>query len=127
MHHRRLDRWGPVHVRVDQHLVVEAVDRVVQRRRVVTKLDARGPECGREVGGAEPYPGVQLRHHATTLYNSIYRFDDQALINTHVYGAPAVQSPVMHLRRVPGGRLFGHYLESFERVWETATPVAADA
>ena len=55
-------------------------------------------------------PGVQLRHHATTLYNSIYRFDDQVLVNTHVYGAPAVQSPVMHLRRVPGGRLFGHYL-----------------
>jgi len=72
-------------------------------------------------------PGVQLRHHATTLYNSIYRFDDQVLINTHVYGAPAVQSPVMHLRRVPGGRLFGHYLESFERVWETATSVTPDA
>jgi len=72
-------------------------------------------------------PGVQLRHHATTLYNSIYRFDDHALINTHVYGAPAVQSPVMHLRRVPGGRLFGHYLDSFERVWESARTVTADA
>src|SRR5664280_712310 len=127
MHHRRLDRWGPVHVRVDQRLVVEAVDRVVQRRRVVTKLDARVRLSTTYLTAALGTPGVQLRHHATTLYNSIYRFDDQVLINTHVYGAPAVQSPVMHLRRVPGGRLFGHYLESFERVWETATPVAPDA
>jgi hypothetical protein len=67
--------------------------------------------------------GVELRTHATTLYNSLYRFDDDMLINTHVYGAPAAQNPVIHLRRVPGGRLFEHYLTSFERVWATATPI----
>lgn len=72
-------------------------------------------------------PGVQLRSHATTLYNSIYRFDDQLLINMHVYGAPAVQSPVMHLRRVPGGRLFAHYMDSFEKVWHGSTSVSPDA
>lgn len=66
-------------------------------------------------------PGVQLRYHETTLYNSIYRFDDQLLINMHVYGAAAVQSPVMHLRRIPGGRLFAHYMESFEKVWHGST------
>ena len=65
-------------------------------------------------------PGCELRRHATTLYNSIYRFDEDVLANTHVYGAPAAQSPVLHLRRVPGGRLFDHYIESFERVWHTA-------
>jgi hypothetical protein len=32
-------------------------------------------------------PGVELRFHATTLYNSIYRFDDDMLVNAHVYGA----------------------------------------
>jgi transcriptional regulator with XRE-family HTH domain len=65
-------------------------------------------------------PGVELRLHTTTLYNSVYRFDDDLLVNTHAYGAPAAQSPVMHLRRLPGGRLFDHYRSSFERVWELA-------
>ena len=66
-------------------------------------------------------PGVELRFHATTLYNSIYRFDEDMLINAHVYGAPAAHSPVLHLRRLPGARLFDHYQASFERVWEQAS------
>ena len=65
--------------------------------------------------------GVELRFHATTLYNSIYRFDDDMLVNAHVYGAPAAHSPVLHLRRLPGGRLFDHYQASFERVWSQAS------
>jgi Domain of unknown function (DUF5919) len=65
--------------------------------------------------------GVELRFHATTLYNSIYRFDDDMLVNAHVYGAPAAHSPVLHLRRLPGGRLLDHYQASFERVWEQAS------
>ena len=66
-------------------------------------------------------PGVELRFHATTLYNSLYRFDDDLLVNAHVYGAPAAHSPVLHLRRLPGGQLFDHYQASFERVWEQAS------
>jgi hypothetical protein len=66
-------------------------------------------------------PGVEVRFHGTTLYNSIYRFDDDVLVNAHVYGAPAAHSPVLHLRRLPGGRLVDHYQASFERVWEQAT------
>jgi hypothetical protein len=66
-------------------------------------------------------PGIELRLHATTLYNSIYRFDDDMLVNAHVYGAPAAHSPVLHLRRLPGARLVDHYQASFERVWEQAT------
>jgi hypothetical protein len=65
-------------------------------------------------------PGVEVRFHAATLYNSIYRFDDDMLVNAHVYGAPAAHSPVLHLRRLPGGLLFDHYQASFERVWEQA-------
>ena len=33
--------------------------------------------------------GVEFRFHQTILYNSIYRGDDQLLVNTHVYGVPA--------------------------------------
>jgi hypothetical protein len=68
-------------------------------------------------------PGVSVRLHSTTLYNSLYRYDNELLVNAHAYGVPAGQSPVLHLRRLLGGRLFDHYLASFERVWQAARPV----
>lgn len=68
-------------------------------------------------------PGVEVRLHATTLYNSLYRYDDELLVNAHAYGVAAAKSPVLHLRRLPGGRLFEHYMASFERVWQTALPL----
>lgn len=67
-------------------------------------------------------PGVAVHFHRTTLYNSIYRFDDEMLVNTHVFGFPAAHSPVMHLRRISGGDLFDTYADSFERVWSTSVP-----
>jgi hypothetical protein len=68
-------------------------------------------------------PGVELRLHDTTLYASIYRSDETLLANVHAFGAPAAQNPVLHLRRVPGGRVVDHYLTSFDRVWAGAKPV----
>lgn len=68
-------------------------------------------------------PGVEVRQHKTVLYNSIYRFDDEMLVNTHVIGSPAGQNPVMHIQRIDGGHLFDHYLRSFERVWMAANPI----
>ncbi|MFI7522987.1 XRE family transcriptional regulator [Micromonospora globbae] len=61
-------------------------------------------------------PGVEVKYHDTTLYNSIYRFDDEMLVNMHVFGFPAPHAPVMHLRRLSGGDLFGTYADSFDRV-----------
>ncbi|ADG88239.1 hypothetical protein Tbis_1522 [Thermobispora bispora DSM 43833] len=66
---------------------------------------------------------VAIRLHRTVLYTSIYRGDDQLLVNTHVYGTPAANAPVLHLRKVPGGNMVATYLASFERVWEQARPV----
>lgn len=66
--------------------------------------------------------GVEVRFHQTVLYNSIYRADDQLLVNTHVYGCPAAHAPVWHLKKVPGGEIASIYLESFEHVWDSATP-----
>jgi lambda repressor-like predicted transcriptional regulator len=67
--------------------------------------------------------GVEFRLHRTVLYNSIYRADDGLLVNTHIYGLPAAQAPLWHFRKVPGGELATTYLDSFERVWETGTPL----
>ncbi|MBB6345510.1 transcriptional regulator with XRE-family HTH domain [Nonomuraea muscovyensis] len=68
---------------------------------------------------------VEIRLHDTILYNSIYRADDEYLINTHVYGTRAGNAPVLHLRRVAGGDMVATYADSFERVWARATPVGS--
>lgn len=70
--------------------------------------------------------GIEFRMHRTVLYNSIYRADDQVMINTHVYGVTAPQAPVWHLRKVAGGEFARIYLDSFERVWESAVPMRED-
>jgi len=66
--------------------------------------------------------GVEFRFHRTVLYNSIYLADDQLLVNTHILGVAAAQAPVWHLHKLAGGELTSLYLDSFERVWESATP-----
>jgi hypothetical protein len=77
----------------------------------------------RALGGLADVPGVEIRQHATVLYNSIYRFDSQVLVNVHVYGGPAAHNPVIQLRRVPGGRMFDHFMRAFDQVWDLAVPV----
>ncbi|MEV8026824.1 XRE family transcriptional regulator [Cellulosimicrobium funkei] len=65
-------------------------------------------------------PGIEARKHSSTLYASLFRFDDTLLVNPHALGAPAGHSPILHIGRIPGGRLFTHYMESFERTWQIA-------
>jgi hypothetical protein len=67
--------------------------------------------------------GIEFRLHRTVLYNSIYRADDQLLVNTHIYSFPASEAPVFHLRRVAGGSMVSTYVESFDHVWDRATPL----
>jgi transcriptional regulator with XRE-family HTH domain len=67
--------------------------------------------------------GVTLRLHDTVLYNSMYRADGQVLVNQHVFGLPAAQAPVFHLRRLAGGEMFDLYMESLAEVWRAARPV----
>lgn len=72
-------------------------------------------------------PGVQFRLHQTALYNSIFRFDDQMLVNQHIYGAYGYVAPVLHLQRKTGFDLFDTYLRSFELVWdEESKPIESE-
>jgi hypothetical protein len=70
-------------------------------------------------------PTVEIRLHTTVLYNSLYRADDEMLVNPHVYGTAAAQAPVLHLQRHDDGDLFATYANSFERVWTAAKPLPA--
>ena len=70
--------------------------------------------------------GISARQHDETVYSSIFRFDEVLLANTHTLGTPASRSPVIQVHRVPGGRLFSTFLESFERSWDRARDVAGE-
>ncbi|MFJ5553143.1 XRE family transcriptional regulator [Streptomyces sp. NPDC093225] len=69
------------------------------------------------------HPEIGIRLHDATLYNSLFRADDEMLVNTHVYGIGAFLAPVLHLRRLPGGGLFDTYANSIEQTWGQARPV----
>jgi transcriptional regulator with XRE-family HTH domain len=66
--------------------------------------------------------GAEIRLHGTVLYNSMYRADDDLLVNTHIHGYVATCAPVLHLRKIAGGGLVITYLDSFDRIWDKATP-----
>ena len=69
------------------------------------------------------HPDIGFRLHDATLYNSLFRADDEMLVNTHVYGIGAYMAPVLHLRRLPGGGLFDTYANSIEQTWGGARQV----
>ncbi|WP_432021107.1 helix-turn-helix domain-containing protein [Streptomyces sp. 1222.5] len=71
------------------------------------------------------HPDVGFRLHDSTLYNSIYRADNEMLVNPHVYGIGAYLAPVLHLRRLPGGGLFDTYANSIDHTWDNARPINA--
>jgi len=102
----------------------EAVRLRAEEEGTVGGLEGRIQLHRRYLRAIHATPGVQVRSHGTTLYNSLFRFDRDLLVNTHVYGVPAARSPVLHLRRVPGGRMWDHYMESFEEIWKVAAPEA---
>jgi len=83
--------------------------------------DGRAP---RQVGHTRlTVANVDVRIHGTVLYNSIYRFDSEMIVNTHVYGKVASHAPALHLRRLSSGTLFDTYAESFTHVWDAAKPL----
>ena len=67
---------------------------------------------------------IEIRLHRAVLYNSIYRADDQVFINQHVYSVPAAHAPVFCLRGSHDGEMTAVYLDSLQRVWASALPLA---
>nr|WP_324616654.1 XRE family transcriptional regulator [Streptomyces sp. NRRL F-5065] len=70
--------------------------------------------------------GCAVRLHDTTLYTSMFRYDDDLLVNPHVWGQPASANPLLHLRRADGTGWFDNYARSFDAVWAAARPWAPD-
>jgi hypothetical protein len=77
------------------------------------RLNAVDPMSA-QTGDQMPVHGSAI----TDVYNSIYWFDDDMLVNTHAYGVPAHFAPVVHLRHLSSGTLFQTYARSFDLVWD---------
>jgi hypothetical protein len=54
------------------------------------------------------------------LYNSIYRVDNQVLVNQHLYGIADARTPVYHLYKSEQEEMFDYYMSSFSRIWTDA-------
>jgi hypothetical protein len=65
---------------------------------------------------------IEMRLHSCTLYASLFRYDDDIMVNPHAWGEAASANPVFHMRRLGGGQVAATYMDSFERVWDTAKP-----
>ena len=61
--------------------------------------------------------GIEIRVHDTVLYNSLYRFDSDMIVNPHVYGRTASHAPALHLHTSGRGEMFETYAASFDDVW----------
>jgi transcriptional regulator with XRE-family HTH domain len=64
----------------------------------------------------------EVRLHDTTLYTSLFRYDDTLLANPHIYGQPASANPVLHLKWADANGWFDTYADSFDAVWAGARP-----
>lgn len=82
------------------------------------------PTCHRPLPVAH---GCEIRLHGTTLYSSLVCYDDDLLVNPHVWGQPASANPLLHLRKDGGLRWFDRYASSFDAVWDTVRPWTDDA
>jgi transcriptional regulator with XRE-family HTH domain len=64
--------------------------------------------------------GVDIHLHATPLYNSTFRFDEEMFVTPHLYGVPGSWAPLLHLRRLGNGGIFDRFAQHFEDVWTTS-------
>ena len=89
-------------------------------------LPERCATTGRYLGPVGRLAGVGIRQHATTLYASLFRFDDVLLVNDHAYGVWACHSPVYQLRRRSTGTCSTFYTDTFETGLGGIKPLSRD-
>jgi hypothetical protein len=61
--------------------------------------------------------------HSTPMYNSVFRFDNEMFVTTHLYGLHGAKAPLFHIRRLGPHGIFADFAAHFENLWATTTPV----
>jgi hypothetical protein len=89
-------------------------DRLVARCRLAATY-------AKPVAAADP---GAVRCSGVTLYSSMLRFDHELLVNMHLWGNAAADSPVLHLRKRDDAGVAANFTRSFDRIWDCAQPLA---
>ncbi|MEV0063807.1 XRE family transcriptional regulator [Nocardia sp. NPDC050718] len=74
------------------------------------------------VGKLADTPGCEILLHASHLYNSVFRFDDEMIVTPYLFRARGYQHPALHLRKLSPHGIFSSFAEQFEQIWGSATP-----
>ena len=98
-------------------VIQRSIDEGIGRNTISAKIDHALAHFQSLIAESD----VEIRKHKTVLYNSLYRFDDEMIVNSHVFGKLASHAPAIHLRRLSAGDLFTMYTDSFDAVWNGAS------
>lgn len=66
---------------------------------------------------------IQLHLHSTPMYNSVFRFDNEMFVTTHLYGLHGSKAPLFHLRRLGPHGIFADFASHFDNLWATTIPI----
>src|SRR5215470_801299 len=66
---------------------------------------------------------IYIHLHSTPMYNSVFRFDEEMFVCTHLYGLHGSKAPLYHLRRLGPYGIFAGYAQHFDNLWATTVPV----
>lgn len=75
----------------------------------------------------ERAPNIQARHSDRHIAMSVWRFDDEMIVCTHLADQLGHDSPTLHLRRRQDDGLFDRYAAHVDHLWSGARPVWPDA
>jgi len=67
-------------------------------------------------------PGIEARFSDDHIAMSVFAFDDEMLVCTHIAGLVGHDSPMMHLQRCQDGGLFDRYAYHVSELWKAARP-----
>lgn len=65
-------------------------------------------------------PGIDVRFSDDHIAMSVFAFDDQMLVCTHIAGLVGHDSPTIHLQRCQDGGLFDRYAYHVSELWKAA-------
>ncbi|QKW17176.1 XRE family transcriptional regulator [Verrucosispora sp. NA02020] len=80
--------------------------RIAMTRAEISKVDA----------------GVPVRLSDRHIAMSVWIFDDEAIVATHIGAGLGQDSVTLHLRRAQDGGVFDRYVEHFESLWSDGSP-----
>lgn len=68
-------------------------------------------------------PGVEARYSDEHIAMSVFVFDEEMLVTTHLAHLVGHDSPMFHLQRLQDGGLFDRYAHHVAELWKTGRPV----